>query len=78
MLLRSPVLTWFRSPVDTWFRLPVEALFLSDVDTFVALSLPVGVCDVPGLAAALSLAAADWFPPLIDLSDVRVPDETWL
>jgi hypothetical protein len=51
MLLRSPVLTWFRSLV--------EGLFLSDVDTF----------------DALSLDAADWFPPLIDLSDVRVPDE---
>jgi hypothetical protein len=35
------------------------------------LSLVAGVCDALGFAAALSFAAADWFPPFIDLSEVR-------
>ena len=29
-----------------------------------------GDCDALGFEAALSLAAADWLPPLIDLSEV--------
>ena len=66
----SLVFTWPRFPVDPCVLSEVEGLARSAVDTPADLSLVAGVCEVPGLVAALSLAAADWLPPLIDLSEV--------
>ena len=71
-LFRLPVETLFRFPVDTLFLSPVETLFRSAADTPADLSFTAGVCEVEGFVAALSLAAADWLPPFIDLFDVPV------
>jgi hypothetical protein len=46
----------------------VAGLVLSAVETLPVPSLVPGVCE--GVVAALFLEAADWLPPLIDLSEV--------